>query len=141
MTAYAGLQIRLGKGDRKLYTLILKDAENSPRGADGKEKTGFSWEAEFRANDELKQKPGENDATAEEKDTQEVYLPWEGFKPTFRGRETKGEEKLDRSNITTIGIMMRSYFGTQEGDFQLEIESITAQRVFSKKRFEETEEG
>lgn len=141
MTAYAGLQIRLGKGDGKLYTLILKDGENSRREADGKEQTGFSWEAEFRANDELQKKPGEHDATTEEKGTQEVNLPWEGFKPIFRGRETKGEEKLDRSNITTVGIMMRSYFGTQEGDFQLEVESITAQRDFSKKRFEEAQEG
>lgn len=140
MTAYAGLQIRLGKGDGKLYTLILKDAENSQREQDGREKAGFSWEAEFRANDELKEKQSGNHTEAEEKDAQEVYLPWKEFKPTFRGRETNGEEKLDRSNITTVGIMMRSYFGTQEGDFKLEVESITAQE-FSKSRFKETKEG
>lgn len=120
--------------------MILKDAENSQREQDGREKTGFSWEAEFRANDELKKTQGEKYAEAEEKGAQEVYLPWEDFKPTFRGRESKGEEKLDRSNITTVGIMMRSYFGTQEGDFKLELESITAQKDFPKNRFEETKE-
>lgn len=140
MTAYAGLQIRLGKGDGKLYTLILKDAENSQREQDGREKTGFSWEAEFRANDELKEERGGKYAAAAEKEGQEVSLPWADFKPTFRGRETDGEEKLDRSNITTVGLMMRSYFGTQEGDFKLEVESITAQIEFPTDRSKESKE-
>lgn len=106
LTAYAGLEIRLGKGDGKLYTLILKDAENSPRGLEGRETAGFSWEAEFRANAEQKEEKDENHAGGEERKTQAAWLPWDQFKPTFRGRETRGGEKLDKSNITTVGIMM-----------------------------------
>ena len=121
--------------------MILKDAENSQRERDGREKTGFSWEAEFRANDELKKAHGGNYAETEEKGAQEVYLPWEDFKPTFRGRESKGEEKLDRRNITLVGIMMRSYFGTQEGDFKLEVESITARKESAKNHSNETKGG
>lgn len=121
--------------------MILKDAANSQRGQDGREKAGFSWEAEFRANDELKEEDGENRAGAEEKEAQAVWLPWEDFKPTFRGRETTGGEKLDRSNITTVGIMMRSYFGTQEGDFKLEVESVTARKEFLKNNSKERTDG
>ncbi len=125
LTAFAGLEIRLGKGDGKLYTLILKDAETSGRGSTGREEAGFNWEAEFRANNGLKEEDQKNDAGQEKKE-QAVWLSWEDFKPIFRGRESDRGEKLDRSNIATIGIMMRSYFGTQEGDFRLELQSIAA---------------
>lgn len=144
LTAYAGLEIRLGPGDGKLYTLILKDAENRPRGLEGRETAGFSWEAEFRANAGQTEEQVEKEkihAGGEEEKGQAVWLPWDEFKPTFRGRETQGGEKLDQSNITTVGIMMRSYFGTQEGDFKLEVESITARKGPPEVHSNGSEEG
>ena len=141
LTAYAGLEIRLGQGDGKLYTLILKDAENRPRGLEGRETAGFSWEAEIRANAGQTEEKEKSHAGGEKEKGQAVWLPWDEFKPTFRGRETPGGEKLDKSNITTVGIMMRSYFGTQEGDFKLEVESITARKGPAEVHSNGSEEG
>lgn len=121
LTAYAGLEIRLGRGDGRYYTLILKDAKN------GGEAAGFNWEAEFLANNRLKEDDDENCEEQEEK-SQGLWLPWRVFKATFRGRESKGGERLDTSNITRVGIMMRSLFGKQEGDFRLEVKSIAAKK-------------
>ncbi|EFY84117.1 Complex I intermediate-associated protein 30 [Metarhizium acridum CQMa 102] len=96
------------KADGKKYALTLKD-EILPPGDDGREQSTVSWEAEFVA-----KKPGD------------VKLRWADFKPTYRGREKKDAGELDLADIKRIGLMMRSFFGEQEGDFELHLFSISA---------------
>ena len=107
--------------------MILKNSEYRARGSDGRDQASLSWEAKFPTK-EGRNENDEREAGEAEKKTRAVWLPWENFKPTYRGRESPGKEELDKGNITTVGIMMRSYFGRQGGDFRLEVESITARK-------------
>ncbi|KAK8919695.1 hypothetical protein H634G_03066 [Metarhizium anisopliae BRIP 53293] len=96
------------EADGKKYALTLKNEILPPRG-DGREQSTVSWEAEFVA-----KKPGD------------VKLRWADFKPTYRGREKKDAGELDLGDIKRVGLMMRSFFGEQEGDFELHLFSISA---------------
>ncbi|TWU75070.1 hypothetical protein ED733_006735 [Metarhizium rileyi] len=96
------------KADGKKYALTLKN-EVLPPGDDGREQSTVSWEAEFVA-----KKPGD------------VKLRWADFKATYRGREKKDAGELDLGHIERVGLMMRSFFGEQEGDFELHLFSISA---------------
>ncbi|KAK2613051.1 hypothetical protein QQS21_000980 [Conoideocrella luteorostrata] len=96
------------KADGKRYAVTLKNDLLPPRD-DGREKSTVSWEAEFVAD-----KPGD------------VKLTWDAFKPTYRGREKKDAPELDLKDVKRIGLMMRSFFGKQEGDFELHLFSIAA---------------
>ncbi|RCI17164.1 hypothetical protein L249_2814, partial [Ophiocordyceps polyrhachis-furcata BCC 54312] len=71
----------------------------------------LSWEAVFCA-------PVDDDKV--------VRLAWADFVPTYRGREVKGAKPLDLSRVRRVALMMRSFFGEQSGEFQLEIRSIAA---------------
>nr|AGL95117.1 putative NADH:ubiquinone oxidoreductase intermediate-associated protein 30 [Epichloe festucae] len=95
------------KADGKRYALTLKNDLASPT-ADGREQSSVSWEAQFVA-----EKPGD------------VKLSWDKFKATYRGREKRGAV-LDLKHIKRIGLMMRSYFAIQDGDFELHLFSIAA---------------
>jgi len=115
--------------DGKRYALTLKDNLPPPRD-DGREQSGVSWEAEFVA-----KKPGD------------VKLRWEDFKPTYRGKPKHDAEPLNLGDIKRVGLMMRrqvtiqrgfppletilltrkcSFFGKQEGDFNLHLHGIVA---------------
>ncbi|KAL3962657.1 hypothetical protein ACCO45_004180 [Purpureocillium lilacinum] len=94
--------------DGKRYALTLKDNLPPPRD-DGREQSGVSWEAEFVA-----KKPGD------------VKLRWEDFKPTYRGKPKHDAEPLNLGDIKRVGLMMRSFFGQQEGDFSLHLHGIVA---------------
>ncbi|PYH90694.1 CIA30-domain-containing protein [Aspergillus ellipticus CBS 707.79] len=107
LTPYAGLEISVPHSDGKKYTLTLKD-ELLPRRPDGRERSGLVWEYDFVA-----QKGGEV-----------LRVRWEDFAPTFRGREAKGAKPLDLGGVRRVGIMVRSFFGEQEGEFELVVESI-----------------
>lgn len=120
LTYYDGLEVCFGKADGKIYTLILKD-EESVETEEGQATAGFNFEAEFPTHGEANEK-GENEIGGR------TWLPWADFKPTFRGREVDDGRKLNKSSITRVGIMMRSYFGAQEGDFKLELNSIAARK-------------
>ncbi|KID77916.1 uncharacterized protein G6M90_00g036820 [Metarhizium brunneum] len=96
------------EADGKKYALTLKN-EILPRRDDGREQSTVSWEAEFVA-----KKPGD------------VKLRWADFKPTYRGREKNDAGELDLGDIKRVGLMMRSFFGEQEGDFELHLFSISA---------------
>ncbi|KAL8859441.1 MAG: hypothetical protein Q9178_004119 [Gyalolechia marmorata] len=120
LSAYNGIEVDLGAGDGKLYTLILKDEESQDKRDDGREKAGISWEADFRAS------KGFEDRIGEEVVGNKVWIPWHVLKPTYRGKEKGDRGGIKPDQIRRIGLMTRSFFGTQQGDFRLEIRSIMA---------------
>lgn len=81
----------MGKGDGKLYTLILKDEASPGERNDGREKAGISWEVEFKAEEEGKK----------------VWTSWGEFKATYRGKEKKDVGELKTGSVCRVGIMMR----------------------------------
>ncbi|KAH9210545.1 complex I intermediate-associated protein 30-domain-containing protein [Leptodontidium sp. 2 PMI_412] len=109
---YQGLVLDIAKSDEKQYALTLKD-ELLPKSPDGREQSTISWEYDFKV----------------DSDGGKVYVHWDDFKATYRGREKKDAKPLDLKHVKRISFMMRSFFGTQEGDFSLSITSLSA---FSK---------
>ena len=117
----------------KCYTLVLKDTL-LPRSDNGREQAGLSWEYDFHVALE---------PTCPEQLL--IQIPWSDFKPCYRGKEIGGAKPLDTSGIKRISFMMRrqvkvrfhaevgtdrsiltSFFGSQQGPFELVLESISA---------------
>lgn len=91
LSAYDGIEISHGKGDGKVYTLILKD-EKSPGGReDGRKQASINWEVDFEA--------GKNGGT--------VRKLWKDLKATYRGKEKEDAGSLRTEHVSRIGIMMR----------------------------------
>ena len=40
-----------------------------------------------------------------------VWVPWEDFKATYRGKEKKDARRLKTGEVRRVGIMMRRYVG------------------------------
>ena len=95
---YDGLAIRL-RGDGKRYKVNLKTDSRSD---------GILYRAVFETRN------GEWDT---------VVVPLDRFVPTFRGRVFRDAPPLDRSRVTSIGLMISD---GQEGPFRLEVEWIRA---------------
>ncbi|PVH87167.1 CIA30-domain-containing protein [Cadophora sp. DSE1049] len=112
LSKYEGLVLDIAKSDEKQYTLTLKD-ELLPKSSNGREQSTISWEYDFKVD------------SAGGK----VYIYWDDFNATYRGREKKDAKPLDLKHIKRISFMMRSFFGSQEGAFSLSITSVSA---FSK---------
>ncbi|PBP16671.1 CIA30 family protein [Diplocarpon rosae] len=112
LSKYDGLVLDIAKSDEKQYTLTLKD-ELLPKSPNGREQSTISWEYDFKV----------------DSDGGKVLIHWDDFKATYRGREKKDAKPLDLQHVKRISFMMRSFFGTQEGDFSLSITSVSA---FSK---------
>ncbi|KAL8739065.1 MAG: hypothetical protein Q9181_000247 [Wetmoreana brouardii] len=111
---YSGVEIDVRAGDGKVYTLIVRDEKPQDKREDGRERAGVNWEAEFRASE------------SGEVGGKKVWIPWSAFKATYRGKEKEDTGKLKTGEIRRVGFMMRSYFGMQQGDFRLELRSISA---------------
>ncbi|KAJ5668256.1 uncharacterized protein N7477_006826 [Penicillium maclennaniae] len=111
LSRYDGIELVIDHADNKLYTLTLKD-EILPKRPDGREQSTLSWEFDFRA---------EGRTT--------IFVKWSDFRPTYRGKEKKDVEPLDLKNIKRFSIMIRSFFGEQDGDFELGVVSIAALRT------------
>ncbi|KAE9377200.1 CIA30-domain-containing protein [Stipitochalara longipes BDJ] len=111
LSSYDGITLDIKKADGKKYTLILKD-ELLPKSPNGREQSTVSWEYDFKG------------------DTHggKVFVHWDDFNATYRGREKKDAKPLDLRHVKRISLMMRSFFGSQEGDFSLSITSISAFR-------------
>ncbi|KAF7155957.1 hypothetical protein CNMCM6106_007869 [Aspergillus hiratsukae] len=105
-----GLELGIAGSDGKVYTLILKD-KLLPRRPDGRERSTISWEYNFR--------PAEKAV---------VRVKLGDLRATYRGREVEDAEPLDLKNVKRISIMIRIFFGTQDGVFSLDIASIAAFR-------------
>lgn len=121
--------------------MILKDEKSQDKRDDSREKAGLNWEAEFIAN------KGSQGPAGEDVVGKKVWIPWSDLKPTYRGKKKEDAGKFKPSEIRRIGFMMRrfvsqligtlrllidglihSFFGTQQGDFRLELRSITARK-------------
>ncbi|KAI0184836.1 complex I intermediate-associated protein 30-domain-containing protein [Xylaria flabelliformis] len=107
LSSFQGLHLAIGKGDGKKYTLIVKD-EILPKRPDGREQSTVSWEYDFLGTGT------------------ELDIPWQDLTPTYRGKPKLDAKPLDLGNIKRISIMMRSFFGEQEGPFDLEVQHIAA---------------
>ncbi|KAH8432123.1 CIA30 family protein [Aspergillus melleus] len=111
LTGNDGLELDVKQSDGIKYTITLKDTV-LPKRPDGREQSTINWECDFCAPDKGP-----------------FVMQWKDFRPTYRGKDKEDAPSLDRSSIKRISIMMRSFFGTQEGDFSLEIASIAAVRA------------
>jgi hypothetical protein len=118
-----GILLKLGEGDddsfNKKYTLILKD-EILEKRPDGREQSTVSWEYDFAGPDSSR----DSKKFGTDGHGYVHYVPWSEFKPTYRGKPKSDAKPLDLASIKRISIMMRSFFGEQEGPFRLRIESI-----------------
>ena len=105
LSAYDGLEIELGKGDGKVYTLILKDGSQVEKRDDGREKAGVSWEVEFKAGGDRSEDG--DDGIRRGRDGAKVWVPWGDLKPTYRGKEIDDAGQLKTREVKKIGLMMR----------------------------------
>lgn len=103
LSAFDGVEVAVGKGDGKVYTLILKDELPAEKREDGKEKAGVNWEVEFKAAG----KGGEEDGEEKGEKEVKVWVPWEDFKATYRGKEKEDAGKLKTGEVRRVGLMMR----------------------------------
>jgi hypothetical protein len=102
------------KSKPKRWAVTLKDDLPGKR-PDGRERSGISWEADFTW--------GPRDGGAE------FFLPWSQFKATYRGRDKPDADPLNLAGIKRIGLMMRSFFEEQDGDFQIDLQAIRARKT------------
>jgi len=100
LSAYDGIEVVVGNGDGKVYTLILKDELASEKRDDGREKAGVNWEVEFRAGKKDEEEVERSSSTT-------VWVPWDEFKATYRGKEKKNARDLNKGEVRRVGIMMR----------------------------------
>ncbi|KAI1453432.1 NADH:ubiquinone oxidoreductase complex I intermediate-associated protein 30 [Annulohypoxylon moriforme] len=106
---YQGLRVGVGAVDGMRYTLVLKDEVPVKRTPDVYDESTVSWEFEFVPSTD-----------------EEVSVRWKDFRPTYRGVPVQDTEPLRLDRIKRIGILMRSFFGAQEGPFKLELKYIAA---------------
>ncbi|MCJ1438831.1 hypothetical protein MMC27_008221 [Xylographa pallens] len=118
LSAYDGIQIDVIKGQEKIYTLIVKDEVPQSKRSDGREISSVNWEYDFKI----------AESGVGSGQTVKVWVPWSGFKATYRGREKKDAKPLKKAEIRRFSLMMRSFFEKQEGYFELVLASISAAR-------------
>ncbi|KAK1074630.1 hypothetical protein LTR12_011961 [Friedmanniomyces endolithicus] len=105
------------RSNTTLPTVILKDKLLPPDPENGREQATISYEADFELPSQTI--PGDTH-------NRTVIIPFASLNATYRGKLQKDAPDLDTKNIKQISLMMRSFFGTQEGDFSLTLESLTA---------------
>jgi hypothetical protein len=102
LSSFEGIELQLDakKSDGKQYTFIFKDhlPNNIPNSV--REQSSLSWEADFMVS---------GTSAAYNDDIVSVYLPWDVFKPTYRGKEQKCKEGPALGSIKRMSIMMRRY--------------------------------
>jgi len=91
LSAYDGIEVDIGNGDGKVYTLILKDDRSPSKGDDGREQASISWEVDFEARE----------------GGGKVWKPWKDFKAMFRGKQRENVGSLRTDRVRRVGIMMR----------------------------------
>ena len=101
LSDFEGLSVRV-RGDGRTYRLRLRTDNQFD---------GIAYQAEFDTRD------GE---------WMEVYMPFDLFRPTFRGRTPRGAAPLDPARIHQIGFMIAD---KQPGSFKLEIDRVLAYRT------------
>lgn len=117
LSDYAGIQISIAKGDKKRYTFNLKDDLLPKDPETGREQSSISYECDFELPPQTE--PGHTYSKT-------VFIPWKSFTPTYRGKVKKDAKPIDLKKVKRLSIMMRSFFGSQKGDFSLSMSSIKA---------------
>ncbi|CAG7945064.1 unnamed protein product [Penicillium nalgiovense] len=124
LSGHDGVELRIVPSDRKRYTFSITD-EIPHRRPDAREQSALVWEYDFCAS-----KAGRN-----------VRISWKDLKPTYRGKLVEDARSLDLSRIKRFRIMIRSFFGAQQGDFSLDIQSIGVFRESSLDKISATNES
>ncbi|KIW06960.1 uncharacterized protein PV09_02619 [Verruconis gallopava] len=115
LSDYDGIEMVIGRADEMRYTLTVKDTL-LPRDPDtGREQSTISYEHDFKVSPNTK-----------EQDHVLLWIPWDQFRATYRGREKKNAQRLNTRRVRRFGIMCRSFFGDQEGKFEVVIVRISA---------------
>lgn len=112
LSSYDGIEIKLLRGDGKKYTLNLKTVipEKMENGRDASTvEYAYSFIAPLH--------------------TTKLFASWKEFEPYYRGKLMEDASPLDTSQIRCWSIMMRSFFETQSGPFDISISSIQARRA------------
>ncbi|TID21299.1 hypothetical protein E6O75_ATG04694 [Venturia nashicola] len=115
LSEYKGIKLVVTKSDSKHYTFNVKDSLLPPDPDTGREQASVSYEYDFQI--------AENTTVTKKG---ELFIPWESFNATYRGRVKEDAPPLNTTSIKQMSIMMRSFFGTQDGAFSLSMESISA---------------
>lgn len=89
-----------------MYTFILKDEILGPDEGSGRERASVSWEVDFRV-----PKAGlmeEDEEKGKTKGGKVIFMPWNDFRPTYRGREMKDVKKpIDLKAVRRMSLMTR----------------------------------
>ena len=107
LSKYNGLEVEVAKWDSKRYTITVKDEVPDGKREDGREKAVVSWEYDFKLD---RKKPAVRNEESKEKDpkkTETVWIPWENFKATYRGKDVDDPKPLNTSEIRRFGLLMR----------------------------------
>ena len=92
------IEADLNSQTEKRYTFILKDELLAPDATMGREQASISWELDFELPPDSE--PGET----HDKD---VFIPWDSFNPTYRGKVQKDVDPLNLKSIKRMSFMMR----------------------------------
>lgn len=114
LTSYNGIELDLGVGDAKKYTLNIKTCipEKMQNGRDASTvEYAFSFVAPVHPT--------------------RIFASWAEFKPFYRGKPKPDAEPLNVADIRRWSLMMRSFFEEQSGPFSLTIKSIKARHQAS----------
>ena len=102
LSNFDGIEIVLNtaSSDTKMYTVILKDLLLPSKSENGREQSTISWEFDFHI------LGGQH---VEEADHKTMFIRWDDFKPTYRGKDCPEVEPLDLKHIKRMSLMMRRH--------------------------------
>ncbi|CDZ97887.1 NADH:ubiquinone oxidoreductase intermediate-associated protein 30 [Phaffia rhodozyma] len=108
-------------------TLVLKTQEATQR-PDGRLSSTVSYEAQLHLPSfNILYIPSSSLSSSEkEQTTKPVFIPFDSFKPSYRGRTPPDAKPLDPSSISSISLMCRSDFGKQQGPFDFRVHDLRA---------------
>ncbi|TPX42504.1 hypothetical protein SeLEV6574_g05569 [Synchytrium endobioticum] len=110
VSGYNAIAIHILRGDGREYAFNIKNIEGE-RTPDGRVNSSIEYKTTFQT----------------VKDQEGLYITkFRDFKPYYRGRPAEDAKPLDTSKITSFSIMCQSFFGKQEGYFELSILAISA---------------
>ena len=104
LSSYNGIEISLdpSQSDHKVYTIVLKDHILPPNPNNGPEQATTSWEYDFSTS------ACQPEASVELSELK-LFVPWDRFKPTYRGKPINNTKYLGLSDIKGISIMIRRF--------------------------------
>lgn len=96
-----------GASDKK-YTFILKDTLLPPNPENGREQSTISYEYDFRVDSPGTSNSDSGGDPPELAAPVTVYIPWNEFKPTYRGKEQGSDApRLNYKGVKRFSLMMR----------------------------------